>query len=211
MAGAGQHIADCERRQIRRNARHRSTAESRPPASSDTPARRLTASTATTLVNAPPSTSHLARVALFRGQIAGDNPWNAPTLEWAAASPPESYNFRFLPTVRSAWPLWKDDPETTPVVTGLSATTREVLTTSLMDARPEYRYELAIDSLWPFLLAVVLGITFVGLIFHPYALPIGLVAGGIVLSFWFWRDQELKVLTDNTKGGHPEHAEQVQA
>src|SRR5215213_8612554 len=31
----------------------------------------------------------------FRGRPAGDNPWNAPTLEWATSSPAPSYNFRF--------------------------------------------------------------------------------------------------------------------
>ena len=73
------------------------------------------------------------------------------------------------------------------------------------------RYEMAIDSIWPLMLAVVIGICFVGLIFHPYALPIGMVVGGIVLTFWFWRDSELQTLTDHSKGGHPEHAEHVRA
>ena len=31
------------------------------------------------------------------GQIAGNNPWDADSLEWAAASPPENYNFEYLP------------------------------------------------------------------------------------------------------------------
>jgi cytochrome c oxidase subunit I len=30
------------------------------------------------------------------GAPAGDNPWNAPTLEWATTSPPPSYNFRYI-------------------------------------------------------------------------------------------------------------------
>ncbi|HET7348315.1 MAG TPA: cytochrome c oxidase subunit I, partial [Acidobacteriaceae bacterium] len=31
------------------------------------------------------------------GTIAGSNPWNAGTLEWATTSPPPSYNFLYLP------------------------------------------------------------------------------------------------------------------
>src|ERR1051325_5476363 len=33
------------------------------------------------------------------GPIAGDNPWNADTLEWATSSPPPVYNFLHLPVV----------------------------------------------------------------------------------------------------------------
>jgi len=40
------------------------------------------------------------------GEIAGDNPWNAWTLEWAAASPPPEHNFDALPPVHSRRPLW---------------------------------------------------------------------------------------------------------
>jgi cytochrome o ubiquinol oxidase subunit 1 len=39
------------------------------------------------------------------GAVAGDNPWNAPTLEWATSSPPPAYNFAFTPIVydHDAW------------------------------------------------------------------------------------------------------------
>jgi cytochrome c oxidase subunit 1/cytochrome c oxidase subunit I+III len=43
---------------------------------------------------------------LGAGKIAGDNPWNAWTLEWAATSPPPEHNFDALPPVHSRRPLW---------------------------------------------------------------------------------------------------------
>jgi cytochrome c oxidase subunit 1 len=49
------------------------------------------------------------------GKPAGDDPWDAWTLEWATPSPPPSYNFETIPTVRSRRPLWDlkhpDDPD----------------------------------------------------------------------------------------------------
>ena len=36
-------------------------------------------------------------VSLRRGAIAGDNPWDAATLEWATSSPPPRYNFAEMP------------------------------------------------------------------------------------------------------------------
>ncbi|MBV9765853.1 MAG: cytochrome c oxidase subunit I [Acidobacteriaceae bacterium] len=40
------------------------------------------------------------------GERAGDDPWDAWTLEWATTSPPPEYNFEKLPVVRSSRPLW---------------------------------------------------------------------------------------------------------
>ncbi len=46
---------------------------------------------------------------------AGDDPWNAWTLEWATHSPPPEYNFEKIPVVYSSRPLWDlkhpEDPD----------------------------------------------------------------------------------------------------
>jgi cytochrome c oxidase subunit 1 len=51
----------------------------------------------------------------FRGKIAGNDPWDAWTLEWSTSSPPAEYNFAVIPTVRSRRPLWDlkhpEDPD----------------------------------------------------------------------------------------------------
>jgi cytochrome c oxidase subunit 1 len=45
-------------------------------------------------------------VSLRNGKIAGDDPWEANTLEWATSSPPPPYNFDHLPEIRSERPVF---------------------------------------------------------------------------------------------------------
>ena len=50
-----------------------------------------------------------------KGELAGNDPWDAWTLEWSTSSPPPDYNFATTPTVRSRRPLWDlkhpEDPD----------------------------------------------------------------------------------------------------
>ncbi|MGC2725825.1 MAG: cytochrome c oxidase subunit I, partial [Candidatus Acidiferrales bacterium] len=43
---------------------------------------------------------------LWRGEPAGNDPWDAWTLEWSTSSPPPDYDFAVTPVVRSRRPLW---------------------------------------------------------------------------------------------------------
>jgi cytochrome c oxidase subunit 1 len=51
----------------------------------------------------------------FKGKAAGNDPWDAWTLEWSTSSPPVEYNFADIPVVRSRRPLWDikhpEDPD----------------------------------------------------------------------------------------------------
>jgi cytochrome c oxidase subunit 1 len=51
----------------------------------------------------------------FCGKRAGNDPWDAWTLEWSTNSPPPEYNYAKVPIVRSRRPLWDlkhpEDPD----------------------------------------------------------------------------------------------------
>jgi len=54
-------------------------------------------------------------VSYWKGKKAGNDPWDAWTLEWSVSSPPPAYNFAVIPTVSSRRPLWDlkhpEDPD----------------------------------------------------------------------------------------------------
>jgi len=43
---------------------------------------------------------------LRSGEVAGDDPWDGFTLEWATSSPPPAENFPTIPAVTGRRPLW---------------------------------------------------------------------------------------------------------
>ena len=45
-------------------------------------------------------------VSMRSGKLAGDDPWEGNTLEWATSSPPPPYNFDRLPEIRSERPVF---------------------------------------------------------------------------------------------------------
>jgi cytochrome c oxidase subunit I len=124
-------------------------------------------------------------LSLSRGEAAGPNPWNAPTLEWAMLSPPPPYNFLRIPAVTHREPLWLDKT-TLNVVSGLRVDARELLVSTLADAVPQLREPSVQNSIWPFLSALAVGAAFLASIFTPWAVVWGGIPIAIGLIGWFW-------------------------
>jgi cytochrome c oxidase subunit I len=120
-----------------------------------------------------------------RGAIAGDDPWNAGTLEWATASPPPPYNFSRIPFVTHREPLW-NNRDGMPVVTGLRVDMRQVVCSTLTEAIPQLRESSPEPSIWPLLAAVAVAGSFLGSIFTPWAVVWGSIPVAITLTGWFW-------------------------
>jgi cytochrome c oxidase subunit 1 len=130
-------------------------------------------------------------VSLRRGVLAGANPWDADTLEWATSSPPPHYNFVHTPVVEGRAPLW-EMPGELPAVTGLRTDVRDVLITTLLDARPDNKHRHPIPSIWPLLAAIATTILFVTLIFTPWGAVIGTPLLLLTLLGWGWPRGEEK-------------------
>jgi cytochrome c oxidase subunit I+III len=124
-------------------------------------------------------------MAFRRGEPAPEDPWGAPSLEWATGSPPPPYNFHPGPTVSGRDPLWHPDPGQ-PVVVGLSSAKREVLVTFILDAEPDHKTAFPEPSIWPFLSALAVAGLLIGSMFTPWAVVVGAVPATAAMVVWFW-------------------------
>jgi cytochrome c oxidase subunit 1/cytochrome c oxidase subunit I+III len=132
------------------------------------------------------------------GAAAGDNPWDAPTLEWATSSPPPPYNFAVIPIVESRHPLWEDrlaetnEPRSHAHAGLVLDHGRETVGTSPLDADPDIILKMPKDSLAPFILALTLTVIFTGLVLNAWWLVvIGAIATGLDIFVWLWPERAL--------------------
>jgi cytochrome c oxidase subunit I+III len=119
------------------------------------------------------------------GALAGDDPWQAGTLEWSVASPPPPGNFERVPVVASRFPLWEQGGMPG-FVRGIDNDRRQLLVTSLLDANPQHRPIMPSPSIWPFIGALAVTVFFVGTIFTPWAMVWGAALAAVPLTVWFW-------------------------
>jgi cytochrome c oxidase subunit 1 len=124
------------------------------------------------------------------GEVAASDPWGAGTLEWSVSSPPPMGNFTLTPVVHGRYPLWQAPAEPTHV-TGLANDYREVLITSVADAKVDHRLWLPSSTSWPFWAAVATTILFVGSIFTPWAVVWGAVPVAVAATMWFWPRRDI--------------------
>jgi cytochrome c oxidase subunit I+III len=138
--------------------------------------------------------------AMSRPADAPDDPWGADTLEWALHSPPPVYNFHHIPVVEGRWGLWEREPGAPiPVVVGERDDRREVLVTTVIEARPQKIAVLPGPSIWPFLTAVSTAIAFLGVMWSTWWVPVGGMLTFVCIVAWQWPRREER--TPPWKGG----------
>ncbi|HVJ77980.1 MAG TPA: cytochrome c oxidase subunit I [Hyphomicrobium sp.] len=134
-------------------------------------------------------------ISLRRGARAVDNPWDAPTLEWAVPSPPPDYNFVVIPKVASRHPLWEDRLGETGERSLLNRgwaldDGRETLATTSIDAEPDAILKMPEDSFAPLILAISLSGLFVAMLAQSVGGGVlALCVGFIAMLTWLWPER----------------------
>ncbi|MGB6059123.1 MAG: cytochrome c oxidase subunit I [Microthrixaceae bacterium] len=139
----------------------------------------------------------------FRGPAAGDDPWDADSLEWATSSPPPDYNFESIPMVSGRHPLWDSESiEWAP--SGSEAETRslgrrgaiirETPTTAGVDSRPDGSMRIPGETYLPLFVALGIAIGFLGLLINALIVAaVGALVMIVAILWWTWRtDEDLK-------------------
>jgi len=136
-------------------------------------------------------------VSLRGGRVAGANPWDAPSLEWATSSPPPSYNFAVLPEVGSLYPLWEGRLGDAAARSSLAEGAvldhgRETFSVTPLEGMPDLILKMPGDSYAPFILTVGMSAGFSGLIVHWWWLAAaGAALTALAMIVWLWPERKL--------------------
>ncbi|MEX2562058.1 MAG: cytochrome c oxidase subunit I [Nitriliruptoraceae bacterium] len=118
------------------------------------------------------------------GEPAGDDPWDARTVEWITASPPKHHNFDTIPTISNRDEFWhrkyaEDDD-------GLPVRLDEIAT----DGEPDEHIHMPDMSLWPFIACLGFFPVGYGLVFvNPAFIAIGVV--WLIVGLFAWINEPL--------------------
>ena len=109
-----------------------------------------------------------------KGEPAGDDPWDARTLEWSISSPPPEYNFAEIPTVYGRDPWWdqkrRQVKRAVPVGGG--------------SGEDEHSIHLPQPSYWPIVVSIGLLVGGYGLIYNIAVAAIGGAIAMIAVYSW---------------------------
>ena len=121
------------------------------------------------------------------------NPWRAGTLEWLAHPRGDHWGVRTVPVIESRYPIWDQPGFVKAVDEGrfflpdAEEGRRELIITSVLDARPLQVMRIGGPTAKPMLAAVTLGSVFILTTFHFYlAAVLGSVAALAAILWWLW-------------------------
>ncbi|MEO6778540.1 MAG: cbb3-type cytochrome c oxidase subunit I, partial [Gemmatimonadaceae bacterium] len=114
------------------------------------------------------------------GAIAGNNPWGAPTIEWATTSPPPVYNYAVLPTITARYPLWNDQGR--PIADDNVEYTQQ----SSGRSAAELGIDIPRHTIWPLVTAAGINVAFIGLMWNERVWLILLGAAIFLFALYSW-------------------------
>jgi cytochrome c oxidase subunit 1/cytochrome c oxidase subunit I+III len=131
-------------------------------------------------------------VSLRHGEVAGDNPWNADSLEWDVSSPPPVYGTERIPTVATRHPLWDDvDEHDDPFDERILDHRRVTLVTSALDAEPTGVAKMPEETVTPLLMALTLTAFFGAMVVKALWIALAaVVVALVVMAVWLWPEPE---------------------
>jgi len=110
-----------------------------------------------------------------KGAPAGNDPWDARTLEWSIPSPPPEYNFLTIPTVYDRDDWWAQKRRQVRRGVPVGGGSYEAEAHSVHLPQPSY---------WPLVVAIGLLVFGFGMVYNPVVIAIGLVIAAIAIYAW---------------------------
>jgi cytochrome c oxidase subunit 1 len=147
------------------------------------------------------------RTSKRRGEIAGMDPWDARTLEWAIPNPTPAHNFSVVPTVHTLDDFWHqkydEDEEGRPV--RKEEADDHVAHLGEIGNHPPVPVHLPNPSYFPVVMAAGLPLIGYGIIFHTSALGKALIVVGVLISLVAligWGAEPLEEPHSQSPGAH---------
>jgi len=122
------------------------------------------------------------------------NPWNAGTLEWLAhPKREEDWGVRSVPLIEGRYPIWDQPDFVRHVDEGryflpdAEEGKRELMITSVLDAKPLHVHRVATPSIKPMLAAATLGGVFIATTYHWYVTAsVFAISAFATIAWWLW-------------------------
>ncbi len=126
------------------------------------------------------------------GQVAGNNPWFADSMEWSIESPPKPYGSIHLPTIASRHPLWDEhDEEKDPNNQRILDQARLTFTTTWLDADYVALASIPEDTILPLLLALGMFVLLGALVYQLLWVVLGAgIFSLLITGIWLWPTSE---------------------
>jgi cytochrome c oxidase subunit 1 len=119
-----------------------------------------------------------------KGEPAGNDPWDARTLEWAIPSPPPEHNFDEIPEITHRDQVWYDKYGDGHGSAEELSKTSAVVADHAEEGAEEHEVHMPNPSFWPLLVSAGLTIAAAGLIIHLAVSILGVAWTVIAIYAW---------------------------